>query len=66
MNPGGPVLQIALSYRPPGWESIPGLLKNLTNTGSDNQIGSEAAMVSPDICGYQFKLVTGSYPRPIK
>ncbi len=34
MQPGGPVCQIVLSYRPPGWESIPGLLNRPTNTGS--------------------------------
>jgi|LakMenEpi03Aug12_release.lakeMendotaPanAssembly.Ray.scaffolds.fasta_scaffold118775_5 hypothetical protein len=33
--PGGPVHQIGLSYRPsPGRESIPGLLKRFTNSGS--------------------------------
>jgi hypothetical protein len=35
MYPGGPVQQIGLS---PGWESIPGVLKMLTNTGSVHDI----------------------------
>jgi hypothetical protein len=33
MQPSWPVRQIGLSYQaPPGWESIPGLLKRFTNT----------------------------------
>jgi hypothetical protein len=36
MLPGGLVHQIGLSHTgPPGWESIPGLLKRFTNTGSE-------------------------------
>ncbi len=34
-QPGGPVRQIGLSYcGPPGWESITGLLKRFTSSGS--------------------------------
>jgi hypothetical protein len=33
-QPGGPVRQPYLTYLLPGWESIPGLIKRFTNTGS--------------------------------
>jgi hypothetical protein len=38
--PVGPVRQIGLAFftGPPGWESIPGLLKRFTNTGSVRQV----------------------------
>jgi hypothetical protein len=34
MLPGGPVQHIGLSYRSASWESISGLLRGSTNTGS--------------------------------
>ncbi len=34
MFSGGPFRQIGYRTGPPGWESIPGLLKMFTNTGS--------------------------------
>ncbi len=37
MKPGGPVRKIGFRTGPPGWESIPGLLKRSTNTGSEHK-----------------------------
>ncbi len=50
MQPGGPVQQIGLSYRPTRLKSIPELLKRFTNTGSGARQSASLAFYQLCLC----------------
>ncbi len=60
-QPVRPVRQIGLSNTgPPGWESIPGLLKRSTNTGSDYSHKESTFRPEPPALSWNFKKIYGA------